>query len=122
MARGQLIGESLRVGASFRGVPMRLLGVTRVEPPVERLDPSQPRTWTFIGFEIDDDDAGPLADVLCEVLEPGPWYASYSTAEEIWVVFAGARVHYRHGDGAARSAARELGRQRGVPEPQLDWD
>jgi len=123
VGRGQLIGESLRVGASFRGVPLRLLGVTRVQPPVERLDPSQPRVWTFIGFELDDADAQHVADVLSEVLEDGaPWYCNFSTAEEMWVVFAGKRFRYPLGDAEGRSAAREYARQRGVPDPQLDWD
>ena len=59
---------------------MRLLGVTRVEPPVENLDASQPRSWTFIGFEVDDADSQRLADVLSEVLQDGPWYCNFSTA------------------------------------------
>ena len=102
---------------------MRLLGVTRVEPPVGNLDPTQPSVWTFIGFEIDDADAPLVASALEAVLADGlPWYCNFSTADEMWVVFAGTTIRYRHGDADGRSAARDHARQLGVPEPQLDWD
>jgi hypothetical protein len=122
VARGQLIGESLRVGASLRGVKIRLLGVTRVEPPVANLAASQPRVWTFIGFEVDDADAPALAATLATVLEPGPWYCNLLTADEMWVAFAGKVFRYPLGDVEGRSAARAYARLQGVPEPQLDWD
>lgn len=121
VARGQLIAESIRVGASLRGLPMRLLGVTRVAPAVENLGPAQPRVWTFIGFEAEDAAAESIADGLREVLSDGPWYCNFSTAEEMWVVFAGMAFHYRKGDGDARSVVVDYARRQGVPEPQLDW-
>jgi hypothetical protein len=101
---------------------MRLLGVTRVEPPVENLDASQSRVWTFIGFEVDDADAQGLADVLGEVLDEGLWYCNFSTAEEMWVVFAGKQFRYPLGNVEGRSVAREYARAKGIPEPQLDWE
>jgi hypothetical protein len=122
VGRGQLIGESLRVGASLRGLTLRLLGVTRVQPAPEHLDDSQPPVWTFIGFELDDADAPRLADALREVLDDGPWYCNYSTAEEMWVVFAGHHFHYRRDDAEGRSRARSYARRLGVPEHQIDWD
>jgi hypothetical protein len=123
MGRGQLIGESVKVGASLRGVPMRLLGVTRVQPPVDHLATGQPRTWTFIGFELDDADAQSLADELSNVLDlEGGWYCSFATADERWVVFARRAFTYRFGDIDGRAAAVAYAREVGVPEPQLDWD
>ena len=122
MARGQLVAESLGVGRRIQGVPMRLLGVTRVEPPAENLAPGQPHVWTFIGFEIDDADAERLAEALREALLPGsPWYCNFTTADEMWVVFAGVRFHYPLNDGAGRASAEAYARSQGVPEPQLDW-
>ena len=102
---------------------MRLLGVTRVAPPLERLDASQPRTWTFIGFEVNDDDAQELADVLSRVMSNDqPWYCNFATTAEMWVVFAEQQFHYPHGDIEGRMLARDFARRQGVPEPQLDWD
>ena len=123
MGRGQLIAESLRRGELVRGIPMRLLGVTRVVPPVERLHQSQPRVWTFVGFEIDDADASRLAEVLAGALEdePLPWYCSFATADETWIVYRQRIFHYQRGDGAGRADAQAYGRAAGVPEPQLDW-
>lgn len=101
---------------------MRLLGVTRVEPPVGNLDASQPRVWTFIGFEIADADSARLSEILSDVLDDGPWYANWSTADEMWVAFRGATFHYPLADADGRAAARDHARRLGLPEPQLDWD
>ena len=122
MARGQLISESLRVGGRFHVRGVRLLGATRVEPPAERLRADQPRRWTFIGFEMDDELAPAVADALAEALDDaGGWYCNFSTADEAWVVFHGRVFHYPIGDAAGRAAAQAHGRTVGVPEVQLDW-
>ena len=68
MARGQLIAESLRVGERFAIRGVRLVGATRVQPPEDRLRADQPRRWTFIGFEMDDDLAPAVADALAGAL------------------------------------------------------
>ena len=122
MARGQLIAESLEVGERFRVRGVRLLGATRVEPPEERLRADQPRRWTFIGFEMDDELAPAVADALAGALDgDGGWYCNFSTADETWVVFRGRVFRYPIGDLAGRAEAEAYGRSLGVPEPQLDW-
>ena len=122
MARGQLISESLKVGVRFRVRGVRLLGAVRVEPPEERLRDDQPRRWTFIGFEMDDELAPAVAAALTEALDrDGGWYCNFSTADEVWVVFAGRIFRYLIGDAAGRAEAQAYGRSEGVPEPQLDW-
>jgi hypothetical protein len=122
MARGQLIAESLKVGERLQMRGMRLLGATRVEPPEVRLRADQPRRWTFIGFEFDDELATSVADALADVLDgEGGWYCNFSTARESWVVFRGQVFRYPIGDPAGRAEAQAYGRSIGVPEPQLDW-
>ena len=122
MARGQLIAESVKVGERFRVAGVRLLGVTPVEPPPERLRADQPRRWTFIGFEMDDQLAATVADALAGVLDDaGGWYCNFSTASEAWVVYPGRVFRYPIGDVAGRAEAQAHGRALGVPEPQLDW-
>ena len=122
MARGQLIAESLEVGQRFHVRGVQLLGATRVEPPEERLRPDQPRRWTFIGFEMDDELAPAVADALALALDgDGGWYCNFSTATEVWVVYRNQIFRYAIGDPAGRAEAQAYGRSVGVPEPQLDW-
>ena len=122
MARGQLIAESLKIGERFRCRGVRLLGVTRVEPPEERLRADQPRRWTFIGFEMDDELAPAVAEDLAVALDgDGGWYCNFSTTDEAWVVYRERVFHYPIGDPAGRAEAEAYGRALGVPEPQLDW-
>ena len=122
MARGQLISESLKVGGRFRVHGLRLLGAVRVEPPEERLRDDQPRRWTFIGFEMDDELAPAVAAALTEALDrDGGWYCNFSTAAEVWVVFPARVFRYPIGNAAGRAEAQAYGRSDGVPEPQLDW-
>jgi len=122
MARGQLIAESLKTGERFRLSGVRLVGVTRVEVPPERLRSDQPRRWTFIGFEMDDELAATVAEGLAIALDgDGGWYCNFSTADEAWVVYRGRVFHYPIGDPAGRTEAQSYGRSIGVPEPQLDW-
>jgi hypothetical protein len=122
MARGQLIAESLKVGERFHLPGLRLLGATRVEPPEERLRADQPRRWTFIGFEMDDEMAPAVADALAGALDgDGGWYCNFSTADDAWVVYRGRVFRYPIGDPVGRAEAEAYGRSLGVPEPQLDW-
>ena len=123
MAGGQLIAESLEVGARFQVHGVRLLGATRVAPPEERLRADQPRRWTFIGFEMDDALAADVADALARSLDgDGGWYCNFSTADETWVVYRGRVFHYPIGDAAGRAEAQAYGRALGVPAVQLDWE
>jgi hypothetical protein len=122
VARGQLIAESLAVGVPFRVRGVRFLGATRVEPPEDRLRVDQPRTWTFIGFEMEDDLAPAVAEALAGALDgTGGWYANFSTAADAWVVYRGRVFHYPIGDAVGRAEAQAHGRALGIPEPQLDW-
>jgi hypothetical protein len=122
MARGQLIAESLKMGERFHVRGLRLLGAVRVEPPEERLRADQPRCWTFIGFEMDDELAPAVANALAGALDgDGGWYCNFSTADEAWVVYRGRVFRYAIGDPVGRADAQAYGRSRGVPEPQLNW-
>jgi hypothetical protein len=120
MAGGNLIAESIRVGASVEGVPLSVEKVYRVDAGDETV--GQPRIWTFIPFEVPDDKAASLAVALSDALDPvGGWYCDFRTAEETFVVFAGRTFRYRRGDREARAAAEDHARSVGVPEAQIDW-
>jgi hypothetical protein len=120
MASGNLIAESIRVGGSVEGVSLSVEKVYRIDAGDEAA--GQPRIWTFIPFEVPDDDAASLADALSNALDPvGGWYCDFRTAEETFVVFAGRTFRYRRGDSDSRAEAEQHARSVGVPEAQIDW-
>ena len=120
MARGALIGESLKVGASLEPVEMMVTKIVRSESGDETA--GQPRLWTFIEFELPDDRAPEWADALRGALrvEHG-WYCDFRTETETFVVFAGRIFRYPRGDLDRRAEAAAHARAVGVPENQLDW-
>ena len=120
MARGALIGESMRVGTTLQVPRMAITRVVRCASGDEAA--GQPRLWTFIEFELPDADAPSLAAALVDILEPeGGWYCDFHSADESFVVFAGRVFRYPRGDAAGRAQAAEHARSVGVPDHQLDW-
>ena len=114
--RGVLIGESVR-----RGVILQVSAVTRFEAP-EEPTPGPP-WWTFIEFEADEASAERLSASLADCLDAAlPWYASFKSDEEMFVVFAGREFRYPLGDAGARARVEDYARSVGVPESQLDWE
>jgi hypothetical protein len=82
----------------------------------------QPRTWTYIHFEVADSDAESLAVALSETLAgEGGWYCDYRTAGETFVVFAGRIFRYPRGDKNGRREATDYASSVGVPAGQIDW-
>jgi hypothetical protein len=117
---GTLIAESLRVGVVIQGIAFATTKLARAD--VGDVDAGQPRTWTFIEFEIANDDAERLARALEAALQrPGGWYCDFRSDDETFVVFADRTFRYPRGDRAGRAEATEYGRAVGVPEVQLDW-
>jgi hypothetical protein len=117
---GGLIAESLRSGCALEGVVMTVTRVSRAD--VGDVDAGQPRTWTFIDFQIADEDVPRLASALEAALKRvGGWYCDFRTGTETFVVFAGRTFRYPRGDGAGRAAVAAYARSAGVPEAQLDW-
>ena len=120
MAKGILIGESIRVGASIQGVRLAVAKVYRLAVGDE--DYGQPRIWTFIEFEVPDRDAQPLATALSNALDTTlGWYCDFRSVEDTFVVFADRIFRYRRGDRAGHAEAEVHARSIGVPEAQLDW-
>jgi hypothetical protein len=119
MASGNLIAESLRVGASLQ-VSFEVQNISRSEAGDESA--GQPRTWTFIAFEIQDGAADSLARSLEDALDAvGGWYCDFRTQDETFVTFAGRTFRYPRGAKAGRAEAAAYARSVGVPEAQIDW-
>ena len=117
---GCLIAESLRVGGAVDGIRLRVTKVSRAD--VGDVGAGQPRTWTFIEFEVADDDAEQFAHGLAGALQPlGGWYCDFRSAAETFVVFAHRIFRYPRGDQAERAVVADYARSVGVPDAQLDW-
>jgi len=80
----------------------------------------QPRRWTALTFEGDDDQADAIARQLSRVMKPA-WYANFSTETHAYVVFAGRFFKYLKGDLQARLDAQQYALSVGVPASQVDW-
>ena len=120
VVRGTLIAESLRLGAVLDGLALTTTKISRAD--LGDVDAGQPRTWTFIEFEIADDDAERLARALERSLQQvGGWYCDFRSDDETFVVFAGRTFRYPRGDASHRTAAVDYGQSVGVPAAQLDW-
>jgi hypothetical protein len=120
MLKGVLIGESLRVGATISGVPLRVLRIWRDEVPGAAAD--QPGRWTRIEFEAADEDAKRLATTLAESIDTaGGWHIDFRTRAETFVIFAGRVFRYPRGDALGRTEALAYARAIGIAEGQLDW-
>ena len=120
MAVGTLIAESLQVDAVIAGVQLVVTKIARAD--VGDVAAGQPRTWTFIEFEVSDEDVDALARSLETALRrEGGWYCDFRTEAETFVAFAGRTFRYARGDAAGRADATNHGRSVGVPEAQLDW-
>src|SRR6476646_5919106 len=98
---GCLIAESLRVGSMLEGVGLSVTKISRAD--VGDVDAGQPRTWTFLHFEISDAGAERLARALERSLEPPGWYCDFRSDTETFVAFAGRTFRYSRGDAAGRS-------------------
>jgi len=82
-----IIGESLRLDPPLRGVKLVVSGITRFPAPDEPA--AGPPWWTFIEFEAEQADGDRLAALLADTLDDAlPWYASFQSATEMYVVFA----------------------------------
>ena len=115
---GNLLGESLRRDVPLDAVPITVRRIWRSD--VGDQSAGQPLTWTFMEFEVPDDNVEALASALSDVLVRG-WYCDFQSETETFVVFAHRVFRYARGDRFARAEAEKYARSVGVPEAQIDW-
>jgi hypothetical protein len=100
MLRGAIVAESLRIGATVEGLRLVVHKLERVEAGLG----DQPRAWTILWFEADEQQGDRLAQVLSgSIQERGGWYADFHSDSEVTVVFADRVFRYRRGDSGERS-------------------
>ena len=115
--RGTVIVESLE-GAIL---PPLLGSAKTFHIPAPSATAEQPEVWTFATFDLPDGDAESVAGELSARLKPGPWYANFSTAAMVFVVFRHRAFGYAVGDVAGRADAQTYALAQGVPQNQIDW-
>ena len=117
---GAIVCESLKPGTVLEDFGLHIRRWSRYD--VGKVPSFQPSVWTLVEFDAPAEVADALAErVAASLLEPG-WYANWATEDEMTVVYADCIFRYRRGDRDGLEAAKDHGRQLGVPEPQLDWE
>jgi hypothetical protein len=98
MAKGVLIGESLKVGVTLTDLSIMVTSIRR--SATQSATPEQAPTWTMLYFDVDDNDVEALAAQLSGALDrPGwyvdLWYVDLQTADETFVVFPDQTFRYQ---------------------------
>jgi hypothetical protein len=100
-----------------------LLHVTKEETwQVNNAASYQPKVWTALSFETDENQSDTIAHKLSQALKTQGWYINASTETYIYVIFPGKVFKYPKGDIITRAEAARYALSIGVPANQLDWD
>ena len=114
-------GLLLKEGLQDETVLQRLV-VTNTEIwDAENAEGDQPKQWTAIYFEVDEEKVDEIAKLLSKTLKPKGWYLNILGKDIVFVVLPNKVFKYKKGDTAKRIEAVEYGRMVGIPESQLDW-
>ena len=117
MFEGLLLRESLKDEGVLDSVR-----VTKSEVwDVDNAEGEQPERWTAIWFEGESERADEVAQALSRAIKPA-WYANFSTATHVYVVFEDRVFKYLKGAAPARAEVRSYAVSVGVPESQTDWE
>jgi len=115
------IGLLLKEGLQDETI-LKYLTITKTEIwDAENAEGDQPKQWTAIYFEVDEEKVDEIADQLSQVLKPKEWYLNISGENTIFVVFPNKIFKYKKGDTAEKIRSVEYGKTIGIPENQLDW-
>jgi len=115
--KGLLLHESL----ADPGV-LEMIRITKTETwHVSIAAAFQPKIWTALSFESDDQQDEAIADALSKALKTEGWYINATTETSVYVIFPNKVFRYLKGDRTHRKIAEEHARSIGIPESQLDW-
>jgi hypothetical protein len=113
---GTIIEESLENPLCLEGLNI----VKRELWSVPSAADYQPKTWTALCFENDDDRLVEVVDLLSWSLKPR-WFIDLSGGDKKYVIFRDRVFAYAKGDDATKGQAIRFGRSQGIPDDQLDW-
>ncbi|CAG0926414.1 hypothetical protein TFLX_00067 [Thermoflexales bacterium] len=102
---------------------LQRLRITRTETwNVAHAAEYQPKVWTAISFEVDDDQADALAEELSRTLKSPGWYIDARLNDKVYVIFPQRVFKYCKGDRAGQLEAQAYARAIGIPASQIDWE
>jgi len=117
--RTYLIAESMRPGATLENLQLNLLKISR--RPQGNASAKQPKVWTLIEFESED-EPDRLAAELSKVLDSPGWYTDFAWNDEKFVIFPNRVFRYPRGDRVHHEEAASYALSVGVPIRQADWE
>jgi hypothetical protein len=113
--KGILIRESLKDISVFNDLTIKKEEILKPENILH----FQPKEWTAVHFEIENDIAI-LIPKLCKALKER-WYINISSDDKIYILFSKKTFCYEKGNTTKRNIVREYAIRAGVPKTQIDW-
>lgn len=81
----------------------------------------QPKIWTAVRFEGEENKLGEFLEKLSKSLKPKAWYVTIKFKDMEYVIFPNKIFSYVIGNNEIKNKARDFARSIEVPESQLDW-
>lgn len=113
---GLLLLQSLQDERVPESLTILKMEVWEIDEPAD----FQPDRWIGVTFEADADQADAIAEEISQAMKPR-WYADFTTADHVYVIFTDKVFKYPKGDRGQRVAAQTYAVSAGVPATQLDW-
>lgn len=116
MYKGLLLKESLARVEILGSVKVTNVDIKKVSNAVE----GQTRSWTFVYFEVDDQQIHLVAEEMSRILKE-KWYLNINGKDDVYVVFPERVFRYKKSDADVKQAIKNYGIKAGIPADQLDW-
>ncbi len=87
----------------------------------DNASPLQPKVWTAIRFEGEENKLNEFVDKLSKSLKPKAWYVTLTLGNKEYVIFPNKIFSYILGVVETKSKAQDFARSIEVPEDQLGW-
>ncbi len=119
MYTGLIIKESMEKSDIFDDNDLKISKTESWELG-ERVANFQPKTWTAIFIEGEEEKIDAIAKKISKSILP-KWYANISNSTTEYVIFHEKIFKHKKGNKKDAKEAISYGKSVGIPEHQLDW-
>lgn len=119
MYSGLIIKESMKNSDIFKDNDLKI-SKTESWKLRERAADFQPKTWTAIFIEGNEEKIDTIAKKISNSILPR-WYANVSNNTTEYVIFNEKIFKHKKGNKEEAKEAISYGKSVGIPEHQLDW-